>query len=105
MVDDPSARPELFPTEEAQSQERQRLFRIIEDLVKWESTTNETVLEAAREEIRRSWRRTCETTGTIPGRRICSTRTSSRHSMTPLPEAVPYPWRHSGWGLRLMPVT
>ena len=60
MVDDPSARPELFPTDEAQSQERQRLFRIIEDLVKWENTTNETVLEAAREEIRRSWRRTCE---------------------------------------------
>ena len=60
LVDDPSSRPELFPTEEAQSQERQRLFRIIEDLVKWENTTNETVLEAAREEIRRSWRRTCE---------------------------------------------
>ena len=60
MVDDPSARPELFPTDEAQSQERQRLFRIIEDLVKWENTTNETVLEAAREEIRRSWRLTCE---------------------------------------------
>ena len=60
MVDDPSARPELFPTDEAQSQERQRLFGIIEDLVKWENTTNETVLEAAREEIRRSWRRTCE---------------------------------------------
>ena len=60
MVDDPSARPELFPTDEAQSQERQRLFRIIEELVKWENTTNETVLEAAREEIRKSWRRTCE---------------------------------------------
>ena len=60
MVDDPSSRPELFPTEEAQSQERQRLFRIIEELVKWESTTNEAVLEAAREEIRKSWRRTCE---------------------------------------------
>ena len=59
MVDDPSARPELFPTEEAQSQERQRLFRIIEELVKWENTTNEAVLEAAREEIRMSWRRTC----------------------------------------------
>ena len=28
--------------------------------MKWESTTNETILEAAREEIRRSWRRTCE---------------------------------------------
>ena len=60
MVDDPSARPELFPTDEAQSRERQRLFRIIKDLVKWEHTTNETVLEAARVEIRKSWRRTCE---------------------------------------------
>ena len=60
LVDDPSSRPELFPTEVAQAQERQRLFRIIEDLVKWENTTNETVLEAARGEIRRSWRRTCE---------------------------------------------
>ena len=60
LVDDPSSRPELFSTEEAQAQERQRLFRIIEELVKWENTTNETVLEAAREEIRRSWRRTCE---------------------------------------------
>ena len=60
LVDDPSSRPELFPTEEDQSQERLRLFRIIEELVKWENTTNETVLEKAREEIRRSWRRTCE---------------------------------------------
>ena len=60
LVDDPSSRPELFPTEDSQAQERQRLFRIIEQLVKWENTTNETVLEAAREEIRRSWRRTCE---------------------------------------------
>ena len=40
-------------------QERQRLFRIIEDLVLWENTTNETVLQAARDEIRQSWRRAC----------------------------------------------
>ena len=59
MVDDPSCRPEIFPTSEDQSHERQRLFRIIEELVKWENTTNETVLEAARAEIRKSWRRTC----------------------------------------------
>jgi putative DNA methylase len=39
---------------------RARLFAIIEDLVKWESTTNENVLEKAREEVRRSWRETCE---------------------------------------------
>ena len=60
LVDDPSSWPELFPTEEDQSRKRQDLFRIIEELVKWENTTNETVLESAREEIRRSWRRTCE---------------------------------------------
>ena len=39
---------------------RARLFSIIEDLVKWENTTNERVLEKAREEIRSSWRVTCE---------------------------------------------
>ena len=60
MVDDPSSRPELFPDPEDQVRERERLFRIIEDLVKWENTTDETVLEAARQEIRQSWRRTCE---------------------------------------------
>ncbi len=40
-------------------QERDRLFRIIEDLVLWENTTNERVLQAARDEIWQSWRRTC----------------------------------------------
>ncbi len=40
--------------------ERQRLFKIIEDLVLWENTTNEEVLERARVEIRRSWRKVCE---------------------------------------------
>jgi putative DNA methylase len=59
MVDDPSARPEEFPTKEAQDRERARLFRIIEDLVKWENTTNEEVLARARNEIWKSWRRTC----------------------------------------------
>jgi len=39
---------------------RAKLFKVIEDLVLWENTTNETVLEAAREEIRRAWRETCE---------------------------------------------
>ena len=39
--------------------ERQRLFRIIEDLVLWESTTNELVLQKARDEIWSSWRRAC----------------------------------------------
>ena len=59
MVDDPSSHPDLFPTPKKQEKERLRLFKIIEDLVKWENTTNETVLNAAREEIWQSWRRAC----------------------------------------------
>ncbi|MCP9779412.1 MULTISPECIES: DUF1156 domain-containing protein [Cyanobium] len=59
MVDDPSAVPEEFPTEEEQEKERLRLFALISELVLWESTTREEVLEPAREEIRRSWRRCC----------------------------------------------
>ena len=60
MVDDPSACPEEFPTEADQKQERERLFRLIEELVRWENTgTNEELLQQARAEIRRSWRRTC----------------------------------------------
>jgi putative DNA methylase len=59
MVDDPGSWPELFPTPKAIEKERQRLFRLIEQLVLWENTTNEAVLDAAREEIRASWRRTC----------------------------------------------
>src|SRR5712691_2601591 len=54
MVDDPSSLPDEFPTEEAQESERQRLFRVIEELVKWDNTTNEVVLHAARVEIARS---------------------------------------------------
>jgi putative DNA methylase len=40
--------------------ERERLFKIIEDLVQWENTNNEEVLSRARAEIVRSWRETCE---------------------------------------------
>jgi putative DNA methylase len=59
MVDDPSSRPDIFRTEKAQEKERQRLFKIIEDLVQWENTTNEEVLERARAEIWQSWRSAC----------------------------------------------
>ena len=59
MVDDPSANPDLFPTETDQEKERERLFDILRELVLWKNTTNEKVLERARTEIRKSWRRTC----------------------------------------------
>ena len=58
-VDDPGSWPERFPTREEQRAERDRLFEIIERLVDWKNSTNETVLEEAREEMRASWRRTC----------------------------------------------
>src|SRR5579884_3271964 len=54
MVDDPSSLPKEFPTEEMQEAERQRLFHIIEELVKWDNITNKSVLHAARVEIARS---------------------------------------------------
>jgi putative DNA methylase len=55
----PEPGPEPTLDEILADQERQRLFRIIEELVLWENTTNETVLQAARDEIWNSWRRTC----------------------------------------------
>ena len=54
LVDDPSSHPDKFSTPEAQEAERKRLFRIIENLVTWENSTNEDVLERARTEIRKS---------------------------------------------------
>ena len=39
--------------------ERERLFRLLEELVLWENTTNEEALKRARDEIWQSWRRAC----------------------------------------------
>ncbi|MBI3768224.1 MAG: DUF1156 domain-containing protein [Deltaproteobacteria bacterium] len=66
MVDDPSGHPEQFPSEEAQETERHRLFRLIEELVRWENSTNEAVLQRAREEICKSWRATCAANSNHP---------------------------------------
>lgn len=54
LVDDPSSHPELFPTEEEQTKERQRLFAILEKLVKWENSNNEEILAEAKAEIMKS---------------------------------------------------
>ena len=54
LVDDPSSYPDKFPTEEAVDEERNRLFEIIKELVVWENSTNEEVLQRARAEIRKS---------------------------------------------------
>ena len=59
LVDDPSACPQEFPSKAEQDQERARLHKLIERLVKWE-TTDETkpaareIIHQARYEIARS---------------------------------------------------
>ncbi|ODU50879.1 MAG: hypothetical protein ABS92_01650 [Thiobacillus sp. SCN 63-374] len=62
MVNDPGYERSLGRgvNKEKAAIERERLFGIIRRLVLWENTNNEAVLEEAREEIRKSWRETCE---------------------------------------------
>ena len=58
---DDAAFTEPEPTLEAVAAqlERERLFEILRELVRWENTTNEEVLDRARAEIWQSWRRAC----------------------------------------------
>lgn len=42
------------------TRKRNELFKLITELVQWENTTNEDVLDRARKEIRSSWKETCE---------------------------------------------
>ncbi|HGJ8935514.1 TPA: DUF1156 domain-containing protein [Pseudomonas aeruginosa] len=62
MVNDPGYERHLGRgvNKEKAAAERERLFKIIEDLVQWENTNNEEVLGRARAEIWKSWRETCE---------------------------------------------
>lgn len=54
LVDDPSAHPDRFPTEEDQAKERARLFRLLEQVILWDNRNNAGVLEAAKREIKAS---------------------------------------------------
>ena len=47
LVDDPSSRPDKYPTEDDQRRERERLHHIIERLVVWENANDEKLLEEA----------------------------------------------------------
>ena len=98
LVDDPSAHPDKFPTEEDQERERQRLFRIIEDLVLWENTNNETVLNRAKREIARSvaW-----TLGEAPPEGEAAISAYLAEKAPPVYDrsaaAARSRWRRSGW--------
>ncbi|WP_267616417.1 DUF1156 domain-containing protein [Gordonia bronchialis] len=51
IVDDPSSRPDLYPTEEDQTLARKKLHELIERLVVWENSNDETLLREAHEKI------------------------------------------------------
>jgi hypothetical protein len=107
MVDDPLGEPRPLPDgRRRRRRSGKRLFRIIEDLVAWENTTNETVLQRARDEIWQSWRRTC----------AAKRGPSARQGAVRSQEAARLPrplrrrrrvatWRRSGWGWRPTPAT
>ncbi|UKA69009.1 DUF1156 domain-containing protein (plasmid) [Arthrobacter sp. FW306-05-C] len=54
LVDDPSSRPDEFPTVEAQDAERERLHKMIERLVNWDNSNDEKLLAEVRKEIEKS---------------------------------------------------
>lgn len=63
LVNDPGWDEELqigYKRKADANRKREELFDIIRELVKWENTNNELVLEKARAEIRRSWKVTCD---------------------------------------------
>ncbi len=63
LVNDPGWDEELqlgYKRKADANRKREELFEIIRELVKWENTNNEIVLEKARVEIRKSWKVTCE---------------------------------------------
>ena len=103
--DDAIAEPEPTLEEVIAEQERDRLFAIIEELVLWENTTNEEVLEQARREIWQSWRRACAENADIREPRRFSIDTSSRPFTIRLRGVERSRWRRSGWGWKRMPAT
>jgi putative DNA methylase len=51
LVDDPSSRPDLYPTEAEQAVKRKELFSLIERLVVWENANDTALLAEAHAEI------------------------------------------------------
>ncbi|MFC7408845.1 DUF1156 domain-containing protein [Hydrogenophaga atypica] len=69
MVNDPGGERGYYAgkTRAQADAEREELFHILRDLVKWENTNNEEVLARARAAIAQSWRETCELNKGKPG--------------------------------------
>ena len=87
LVDDPSAHPDRFPTEEDQKLERKRLFSILERLVVWKNSNDPQILQEARLEIDNSIQQDIrERERERESKSGCWIRSAG---------AGPYPWRRS----------
>ncbi len=89
LVDDPSAHPDRFPTEEDQKLERKRLFGILERLVVWKNSNDPQTLHDAKAEI-------YQAIPTGAERERERERESKSGCWTRSAEAGPYPWRRNG---------
>jgi len=69
MVNDPGGERgyKAGKTREQADAEREQLFQILRELVKWENTNNEDILRQARAAIWASWRETCALNKGKPG--------------------------------------
>ena len=69
MVNDPGGERGYYAgkTKAQADAEREELFQIMRDLVLWENTNNEEVLDRARAAIAKSWRETCALNAGKPG--------------------------------------
>ena len=85
LVDDPSSHPELFPTEEAQTKERERLFEILEKLVNGRTPMTRRRSTQQKPRSATAWAATCP------------------HCLTHSREAVPSRLRRSAWVSNRMP--
>ena len=54
LIDDPSSHPEIFKTEEDQLIERNRLFALIEKMIKWENSSDENIVIEVKNEIKKN---------------------------------------------------
>ena len=86
LVDDPSAHPDRFPTEEDQKLERKRLFGILERLVVWENSNDISILDKAKQEIDK----------TVERERERERERANFVSLTRSAEAAQYRLRRSG---------
>ncbi len=66
MVDDPSAYPDVFQTEEAQFKRREYLFGLIKELCMWDNTWDSNLVRTVQAEIKASWEVFCEDNSNHP---------------------------------------